>query len=500
MKAALRTLASVALLNVLLAYSVFAQATNPPYIGEFPPVDKVMKAMETGDPDETVGRQVAALWQLQQMILDLAGPRQFQKDGLTPDEQKARQAYYAAYFNLSHQAPAKSVSITAGLSSNPTFRNTLIQQVFPPAFAADYPKLMAQSKQARVQVHQQSVEAAEAKAKADRAVVQKALDQAREQFEAQQRDAKMGPEAREMRRCVTAGRVFAVCVGHGLMNSLLPNLNGMLSAALPSMVGKEVTGPQMAGVFTGSGWRMEFTDATVALSCQDMIADSHAYKISFENNRAVLDIANAGTDVVLNVDGDRLAGSGPIAVQGRIYLGEHYGFDPISGQNANIRQYQQVTRNCPQPVLTKNSSAGMVGTEQNILVSMFNDGEAGPPTPAGLRMHGIYAAGSGFSAEFFPESVILGCGPDVARAYPYSVLADGKQAQVKVDAPSHPLTLAIKPNNVLDPGSGPYQVEGRKITGQDANGDYTFAPLNATCKLAPLSPGPVPSAPVMALH
>jgi hypothetical protein len=33
-------------------------------------------------------------------------------------------------------------------------------------------------------------------------------------------------------------------------------------------------------------------------------------------------------------------------------------------------------------------------------------------------MQGIYAAPRGFSLQFFPESVILGCGPDAARAYP----------------------------------------------------------------------------------
>jgi hypothetical protein len=54
--------------------------------------------------------------------------------------------------------------------------------------------------------------------------------------------------------------------------------------------------------------------------------------------------------------------------------------------------------------------------------------------------------------------------------------------------PGHPLTMALKPNNTLDPGSGTYLVEGRKITGQNANNDFTFAPLNATCGLAVLSP------------
>jgi hypothetical protein len=301
------------------------------------------------------------------------------------------------------------------------------------------------------------------------------------------------PQTREMRRCITAGRTPAVCMGNGLMGALMPNVNKMLSSVAPGVVGKEVTGPQMAGVFMGAGqWRLEFSEASVALSCQDMIPDSHAYTISFVGNRAVLDIANAPKDVVLTLDGDTLNGSGPTAVEGRVSEGVHNGYDPVSGQPATIYQYLRVTRNCAKPALSKSNNPGVVGAEKNLLVSMFNDGDAGPPTPAGLRMNGIYAASTGFSVEFFPESAILGCGPDAARAYPYTVIADGKQSAVKVAAPDHPLTLIIKPHNALDPGSGSYLVEGRKITGQDANSDYTFAPLNVACNLAMLSPGQVP--------
>ena len=51
----------------------------------------------------------------------------------------------------------------------------------------------------------------------------------------------------------------------------------------------------------------------------------------------------------------------------------------------------------------------------------------------------------------------------------------------------------MRPDNTLDSGSGPYVVEGRRITGQNDNDDFTFAPLNATCNLPVLSPGDVPS-------
>lgn len=127
--------------------------------------------------------------------------------------------------------------------------------------------------------------------------------------------------------------------------------------------------------------------------------------------------------------------------------------------------------------------------QTDLLKTMFG-GDKGPPTPPGIRMRGIFAASTGFSVEFFPESVILGCGPDAARAYPYTVEASGSGAVVKINAPDHPLTLAFRPDGSLDPGgSAAYQVHGRIVTGQDQNDDFTFAPMERTCNLGVLSPG-----------
>jgi hypothetical protein len=133
----------------------------------------------------------------------------------------------------------------------------------------------------------------------------------------------------------------------------------------------------------------------------------------------------------------------------------------------------------------------VVGAQQmqtDFLKSVFSDGEKGPPTPPGIRMHGIYAASTGFSVQFFPESVILGCGPDSARAYPYTVVADGSSAVIKVEAPDHPLALAFRPDGSLDAGSGPYQVHGRIVIGSNDNGDFTFAPMEQACNLGVLAP------------
>jgi len=102
-------------------------------------------------------------------------------------------------------------------------------------------------------------------------------------------------------------------------------------------------------------------------------------------------------------------------------------------------------------------------------------------------------------AQDFPESAVLGCGPDAARAYPYTVIADGAKAVVNVAPPDHPLNLAIRADGSLDPGSGPYQVHGRAIAGHDANDDFTFAPKERTWNLALLTPAKeIPAAGVTA--
>jgi hypothetical protein len=126
--------------------------------------------------------------------------------------------------------------------------------------------------------------------------------------------------------------------------------------------------------------------------------------------------------------------------------------------------------------------------QTDLLKTMFG-GDKGPPTPPGIRMRGIYAAATGFSVQFFPESAVLGCGPDAARAYPYTVVAEGTKAVIRITVPDHPLALTFNSDGSLDPGAtGSYQVHGRTVTGQNDDGDFTFAPMEQSCNLAVLTP------------
>jgi hypothetical protein len=332
------------------------------------------------------------------------------------------------------------------------------------------------------------------------------------------------PEQRAIARCITSGRLPASCTG----NALLGAFGQMLSSVLPSATKEPTAGPNMAGVFQGAGnWRLDFIDDGVLVNCSFLSPDQHSYSLEFKNDHTSLVIDTMPKPLVLTLRADgTIVGPGPVTIDGVVASGSTGGGGDSSysgnyrdengrllsnseaasaanvydqagnrvftaGNNASAGHtvFSHRRTSCPALNLSsKGAGAGIQTMETDLLKTAFG-GDKGPPTPPGIRMHGIFAASTGFSAQFFPESAILGCGPDAARAYPYTVVADGTKAVIKIGAPDHPLTLAFKPDGSLDPGgSGAYQVHGRTVTGQDDDGDFKFAPMEQSCNLAVLMP------------
>ena len=331
------------------------------------------------------------------------------------------------------------------------------------------------------------------------------------------------PEERAITRCVTSGRLPASCTG----NSLLGAFSQMVSQVLPSVAKEPTPGPDMAGVFEGPGrWRLDFIDGGVLVNCAFLSPDQHNYTLEFKNNHTAIVIDTTPKPLVLRLKADgTIVGPGPLQIDGVVATGtassgpdpnassgytDKYGMSLSNQQAASTSElyrggeryygsantggstystFSHRTATCPALNLSsKGARVGVQTMQTDLLKTMFG-GDKGPPTPPGIRMHGIFAASTGFSVQFFPESAILGCGPDAARAYPYFVVADGTNAVIHINAPDHPLTLAFKPDGSLDPGaSGPYQVHGRTVTGQNDDGDFTFAPMEQTCNLAVLTP------------
>jgi hypothetical protein len=330
------------------------------------------------------------------------------------------------------------------------------------------------------------------------------------------------PEERAINRCITSGRLPASCTG----NALLGAFGQMISSVLPSTASKEASaGPTMAGVYQGAGgWRLDFIDDGVLVNCSDLSPNQQSYTLEFKSDRTSLVIDTTPKPLVLAFRADgTIIGPGPVTIDGVIATGySDGGNDPSytgnyrdengrlltnseaarasavydqagnrvfpAGNNAGHATFSHKRVTCPALNLSsKGTGPGIQTMETDLLKTAFG-GDKGPPTPPGIRMHGIFAAPTGFSVQFFPESAILGCGPDAARAYPYTVVASGTRAVIQISAPDHPLTLAFNPDGSLDPGgSGPYQVHGRVITGQDDNDDFTFAPMELSCGLAVLT-------------
>ena len=366
------------------------------------------------------------------------------------------------------------------------------------------------------------------------------VQRANDQLNAATQPAALGPpqkpksaDERAVNRCITSGRLPASCTG----NALLGAFGQMLSSVLPSATQEPPSGPVMAGVFEGAGaWRLDFIDGGVLVNCSYLAPNQQNYKIDFKNNRTTITVDTTPKPLVLTLKPDgTIAAPGPFVIDGVIVSGSSGGGstpghmetststqsrvvsrDPsVSDQNLPLHpntltgtedttttttkyvpgsslpphaNFAPKRVTCPALNLSsKGASAGMQTMQTDLLKTMFG-GDKGPPTPPGIRMRGIYAASTGFSVQFFPESAVLGCGPDSARAYPYTVWADGTQAVVKIDAPDRPLQLALRPDGSLDGGSGPYQVHGRTVAGQNNNGDFVFAPLEQTCNLAVLTP------------
>ena len=512
---------------VLCLTKLFAQGNAPNYLAEMPSVGRVMEAMRTSDPDETAARQMAAFTHLKNMIEKLAGPR-FPKNQLTPEENKLRQTYYTAYWQIAKSKPQYgSLNAMRGLDIDIKFRDEVIQTCFPGSFAAEYSKLTGQSVAENKAFHDQgaAARAEREQARADQA----AKDTPTQKITVADIQAELAsggskdPQELAMRRCIAAGRLPSSCTG----NALLGSVSNMISSALSGVTGTSKNtanvppdaGPNMSGVFQGAAnWRLDFIDGGVLVNCSFLSPNEETYSLAFRSAGAVLTINSKPTPLVLNLhpDGTITGPPGAVTLDGVIATGYHTGLHNASGQEVTASEAMHSSQpvyndsgievrdasavngystfsprraTCPAINLTsKGASVGIQTMQTNVLKTAFG-GNAGLPTPVGIRMHGIFAAATtGFSLQFFPESVIIGCGPISARAYPYTVSATAAGGLIKIDAADHPLSVTIRPDGSLDPGSGPYQVHGRIITGQTVSDNYTFLPAENTCNLALLTP------------
>src|SRR5688572_20528339 len=479
---------------ILLAapVSAAAQATNPPYMAQFPSVDKVVKAMEMPDPRESALRKLGALWQLQQVIKQLSGGREFR--GLLPDEAKVLGEYQVAeyYIGKAIDSAFPGPYGNAGkVSLNTPYRymrtdvrfgieGVELVKVLPVSVLELFYQSTGNDKARRL-----------AQARADSVATARA-----EALPEAGAPTKLQQEQAAMRRCAESGRSQTACMMEGIGKSF----TDMVTSAMPGLGGllnKNPThGLRMGGVYPGTN-KLSFTFFAeyVTVGCADLVQSTKEYTTAIGPDGVRITIAGEPRPIVLTMRADgRLAGAGPTDITGQVVVGYEQWTRTWSDGRVEpytVPVHATVTRRCNIGSLDAAGPCPAEGTAGNAIASVMSglggsDQSAPKPPPAGLRLGGEYGTHAALDIEFRPEGAVLGCGP-VATLKPYTVALQGGRVMVSIANGASPLVLAVGTDGKLS-GSGTVKVDGRQATGTTPDGSLAYVPRSATCPVGVIAP------------
>ncbi len=481
--------------------------TDPPYLREMPPPERVLREIQGANPTDTIARQIAVFGLLERSVERIMDPKRYRK---TPDEDQVRYTYsYAAWklgqdFAKSH-TPEEAAAMTT-LQGRYDMDGALFQETLAKFYT---PNIRAQ--------HAKVDAAFEAKYKA------RVEESKREQAAMQQPQAAPSPFVRNdpgtlaARRCIELGGSELGCVGKGLMTGFFgEELSNVIAGKDTSHAGLTMTGrygaPGNVGVWFG--------DESMGLGdCGKLIVASHAYSVAKNGNRFAISVQAEPKPFVMNLAADgSLTGPGPIDIKGQIITGyrkvwmqAYANGQPVVGANcggacgyyADEPIYATKTERCTAGALRPQGPTGTFGSGLNMIVDFASgepaeqaarDAQKDLPAP-GVRMIGTYGTPGGIALEFRDDAVVLDCA-DAHVARPYAVENTPNQVVIHVKNANSPFTLALQPNGALA-GSGMVDVVGRVVTGSTPGG-IAYGQRNGRCALGTLPPkGASPGAPGM---
>jgi tetratricopeptide (TPR) repeat protein len=125
--------------------SASTQTKNPPYLAQFPSVERVKSEMQGKDAMDTAARQMGAFWQLQEIIKGMSGLR-WTTNALTPDEKELLGQYAAGYQTAgrpyaSYPDRPAWYKMHAFYETNRDFRDELFRRLLTPAIQAHWAQI-----------------------------------------------------------------------------------------------------------------------------------------------------------------------------------------------------------------------------------------------------------------------------------------------------------------------------------------------------------------------
>ena len=469
-----------------------AQATNPAYLAAFPSVDRVKQAMKVSDPRETAIRQIGALWQLEQIIRQLSGSREFR--GFLPDEARIVGEYQVASYYIAQAIdkayPGRYMSgITVsdytpyrfmrtdqrfginGIETFKTFLTPAIQNQFAQTVGGDVAR-----QQARRKADQEAIASIGTTGPVAPA-------------------SKLAEEQAGIRRCVESGRSETQCMMEGLGKSAM----GMVEGAVPGLSGllkkEPIRGLRMSGQYASKGgFKLVFYPDNVSTGCDEIVAEILSYTVNTDGDQVSITIPIQPKPVVLTMGSDgRLVGPGLTSMTGQVQVGIQYGtrtYDDGRTEPISRPVFETQTRRCNTTLAATGSSGDgtISGSVTDMTALLFGsiDKNEKLPVPVGLRVAGEWGTQSAIDLEFRPEGVVVGC-REATVLRPYKVQVGASGVSINVQNGSAPFVLSLGRDGRMS-GSGPLRVDGRVVTGTAGNGEITYAPRSLTCTLGQLNP------------
>jgi hypothetical protein len=234
----------IAVNALVLTVKLQAQTTNPPYLREFPSMERVTTEIKGADPMDTAARQMGAFWQLQEIIKTLSGLR-WTRNQLTPDEGRLIGQYRLGYSNAeqpyahisktpSHPDKTKWFNAHTFYEVDEGFRDELFERLLSPALRDQFFRVKGETKAV---VDQRK--AARAQALKEE---QQQQAQASSEFE---RQFKQPEWKRKVARCIASGRSESQCFSEQIGNEV--------DGLLPFGPNKRPAGLTMSGVHAAPG-------------------------------------------------------------------------------------------------------------------------------------------------------------------------------------------------------------------------------------------------------
>jgi len=477
-----------------LAVSAFtdlagAQATNPPYLAAFPTVDRVKQAMKVADQRETAIRQIGALWQLEQIIRQLSGPREFR--GFLPDEARIIGEYQVASYYIAQaidKAYPGKYQQGVTVSDNTPYRYARTDDRFGVEGIETFKTFLTPAIQNQfAQTVGGDMARAEARRKSDQEAIASIGTNG-------QPKSKLAEEQAGMRRCVESGRSETQCMMEGLGKSAMGMVDGAMPGLANLMKGEPIRGLRVSGAYgSKGGFRMSFFPDNVSIGCDEVVSEFHEYTVNTEGAAVTITIPIQPKPVVFSMRSDgRLVGPGIVNMSGQVQVGVQYGTRTYSdGRTEPISRpvYETQTRRCNTTLAATGETGDgtLSGGIASVTALVFGgiDKNEKLSVPIGLRMAGEWGSPSAIDLEFRSEGVTVGCG-EVTKLVPYTVQPGANGVAINVQLPA-PFTLTMGSNGRLM-GNGTVRVDGRKAVGTDGSGAITYVPRSASCQVGALSP------------